>query len=136
MSGIASVLACSVAAFSMVSFAAQALPGSPAPARVAASDVTLVGGFCGPGLHRDSAHGCVPYGLPYIEGPRVGLPYVAAPTVGLPYVAAPRVGLPYIEGPRVGLPYVAAPIVGLPYVAAPRVGLPYEAGPTWGLPYW
>ena len=97
MSKIASILACCVAA-SMFSFGALALPGSPAPAKMAASDVTLVRNFCGPGLHRGRDGGCIPDRVPYgyAEAPIFGVPYVAPPAFGLPYVAAPVVGLPYI----------------------------------------
>jgi hypothetical protein len=107
MSKIASILACCVAA-SMFSFGALALPGSPAPAKMAAFDVTLVRNFCGPGLHRGPDGGCIPDRVPY--------GYAEAPIFGVPYVAPPAFGLPYVAAPVVGLPYVAPPVVGLPYI--------------------
>jgi hypothetical protein len=136
MSKIASILACCAVA-TMFSFDAQALPGSPMRAQVAASDVILVRGSCGPGFHRDFDGSCAPDGVRYgyIEAPLFGLPYIAPPTIGLPYVAPPRVGLPYVGPPTVGLPYVGPPTVGLPYVALPTARLPYVGPPTVGLPY-
>jgi hypothetical protein len=146
MSKIVSILACCVVA-SMVSFDAQALPGSPVRARVAASEVTLIRGFCGHRFHRDPDGDCVPngdaygyleapiFGLPYVAPPTVGLPYLGPPTVGLPYLGPPTVGLPYLGPPTVGLPYLGPPTVGLPYLGPPTVGLPYVAPPTVGLPY-
>jgi hypothetical protein len=138
MSKMASILSGCVVA-SMFSLQAQALPGSPVPARITASEVTLVKGGCGLGFHRDIDGDCVangylePWGLPYVAPPAVGLPY-AAPAVGLPYVAPPAVGLPYAGAP-VGLGYVAPPAVGLPYAGAPAVRLPYVEPPVVRLPY-
>jgi hypothetical protein len=138
MSNIPSILSCCVLA-SLCSFHAQALPGSPVPAHLSASEVTLVKGGCWRGFHRDIDGECIPngylepLGLPYVEPPAVRLPYVG-PTVGLPYVAPPAVGLPYV-GPTVALPYVAPPAVGLPYGGAPAVRLPYVAPPAIALPY-
>jgi hypothetical protein len=87
MSKIVSILACCVVA-SMFSFDAQAFPGSPVRAQLAASEVTLVRGFCGHRFHRDPDGDCVPNGdaYGYLEAPIFGLPYVAPPTVGLPYL--------------------------------------------------
>jgi hypothetical protein len=132
MSKIPSISACCAVA-SLFSFGAQAFPGSPAPAKMAVSEVTRVRVFCGPGFERGLYEGCVPIGLPYVAPPAIGLPYVSPPVVGLPYVAG-RVGLPYVAPPVVGLPYVSPPAVGLPYAAAP-VGLPYVSPPVVGLPY-
>jgi hypothetical protein len=47
------------------SFDAQALPGSPAPAQMAAPDVMLVRDFCGLGFHRGPYGACRPNGVPY-----------------------------------------------------------------------
>jgi hypothetical protein len=100
----------------MFSFGAQALPGSPAPARLAASEVMLVrGSSCGLGFHRGPDGGCVPSSQRYVAPRAYGLPYVAPPTFGLPYVAPPAYGLPYVAPPAFGLPYVAPPAFGLPY---------------------
>lgn len=140
MSKMASILSGCVVA-SMLSLQAQALPGSPAPARMAALEITLVKGDCGRGFHRDIDGDCVangylePWGLPYVAPPAVDLPYAAAPAVGLGYVAPPAVGLPYAAAPAVGLGYVAPPAVGLPYAGAPAVRLPYVEPPLVRLPY-
>jgi hypothetical protein len=141
MSKIASILACCVVALTF-SLDARALPGSPVPAQAAASQVTLVKGFCGRGFHRSPYDGgCVPYagpqafGLPYIEPPAVRLPYIEPPAVRLPYAELPSVRLPYVEPPTVRLPYVELPATRLPYVGLPPVRLPYVEPPAVGLPY-
>ena len=86
MSKIASILACGVMA-SMFSFDAQAFPGSPTPAQVAAPEVMLARDFCGLGFHRDPYGVCVPNGVPY--------GYVAPVVVAPPVMVAPRVVCPY-----------------------------------------
>jgi hypothetical protein len=89
MSKIASILACSAMVL-IFSFDAQALPGSPAPAQMAAPDVMLVRDFCGLGFHRGPYGACVPNGVPYgYVAPVVVAPYAA------PVVVAPRVVCPY-----------------------------------------
>ena len=93
MPKIASMLACCAVA-SLFSFDAQALPGSPALAHVAAPEVMLVRGFCGLGFHRGPYGGCVRNGVPY--------GYVAPPVyVAPPIYVAPPVKVP----PRVVCPY-------------------------------
>ncbi|THD56209.1 MAG: hypothetical protein E8A46_04110 [Bradyrhizobium sp.] len=142
MPKIASILACCAVA-SMVSLAAQALPGSPAPTQVPASEVIMVSSPCWDGFHRSRATGrCVSdgvtyagpqaFGLPYVELPSVRLPYAELP-VRLPYIEPPAVRLPYAELP-VRLPYVEPPAVRLPYAELP-VRLPYVEPPAVGLPY-
>lgn len=140
MSKTVSILACCVVT-SIFSVATQAFAGSPVPARMARSEVVLVGGGCKNGYHRDldGTHYCYAkaksFGLPYVAPPDVGLPYVSPPNVGLPYAPPPNIGLPYVTPANVGLPYVGPPNVGLPYVNPPNVGLPYLGAPTVGLPY-
>jgi hypothetical protein len=140
MSKIASILACCVVALRF-SLDAQALPGSPVPAQVAASQVTLVRGFCGRGFYRSRSDGCLPYagpqafGLPYVELPSVRLPYAELPSVRLPYAETPSVRLPYAELPPVRLPYAELPAARLPYAELPAVRLPYVEPPAVGLPY-
>ena len=142
MSKMASILSCCVLA-SVFSFPAQALPGLPVQAQLAAQlsapEVTLVRGGCWRGYHRDIDGECIPNGyrdpgLPYVEPPYVRLPYVGGPAVALPYVGGPAVALPYVGGPAVALPYVGGPAAALPYVHAP-VRLPYVAPPAVALPY-
>jgi hypothetical protein len=138
MSKLASILTCCVAL--MVSFQAQAFPASSVPARMTASDVTLVKGGCGSGFHRDIDGECIAnrywdHGLPYVEPPYVRLPYLGGPAVALPYVGGPAVALPYVGGPAVALPYVGGPAVALPYGHGPVVRLPYVAPPAIALPY-
>ncbi len=127
----------------MVSLAAQALPGSPVPAQVAASEIIMVSNACWDGFHRSRATGrCVSdgvtyagpqaFGLPYVELPSVRLPYAELP-VHLPYIEPPAVRLPYAELP-VRLPYIEPPAVRLPYAELP-VRLPYVEPPAVGLPY-
>ncbi len=83
MSKIASMMACCAVAL-LFSVGARALPGSPAPAQMATSEVIQVRGFCGLGFHRGPYGGCVPNGVPY--------GYVAPPVyVGPPVYAAPPV---------------------------------------------
>jgi hypothetical protein len=139
MSKIASILAgCAVA--SMFSLDAQAVPGSPARTRllvseVAASEVTLVGGFCEAGFHRSrSRGGCVPNGVTYAGPQTFGLPYVEPPVVRLPYVEGPVARLPYEELP-VRVPYAELPVVRLPYAELPPVRLPYVDPPVVRVPY-
>jgi hypothetical protein len=141
MPKIASILAC-CAMVSMFSLETQALPGSPAPAQGATSQLVLVKGYCGRGYHhRRSDNACVPYagaqafGLPYAELPSVRLPYAELPAVRLPYAELPPVRLPYVELPAVRLPYVEPPAVRLPYAELPPVHLPYVEPPVVGLPY-
>jgi hypothetical protein len=135
MSHTATILACCVVT-SILSGVAQALPGSPLPAQMAASGVILVSGGCGHGFHHDPDGGCAPNGVyDYIETKFFGLPYLAPPNAGLPYVSLPNVGVPYIGPPNTGLPYIGPPNVGLPYVGPPNVGLPYITPPNVGLPY-
>jgi hypothetical protein len=86
MSKIASILACGVMA-SIFSFDAQAFPGSPASAQVAAPEVMLVRDFCGLGFHRDPYGVCVLNGVPY--------GYAAPVVVAPPVMVAPRVVCPY-----------------------------------------
>lgn len=146
MSKMASILACCVAT-AILSVTAQALPGSPVPARMGVSEVILVSGRCGHGFHRDLDGDCVAngvphddvetkfFGLPYVALPDVRLPYAALPDVRLPYAGLPDVRLPYLAPPNVGLPYVGPPAIGLRYIEPPAVGLPYLAPPNVGLPY-
>jgi hypothetical protein len=54
---------------------------------MSASDVILVGDFCGLGFHRTPWGACVPNGAPY--------GYVAPVVVALVVVVAPRVACPY-----------------------------------------
>ncbi len=143
MPKIASILACCAVA-SMVSLAAQAFPGSPAPAQAPALEVIKVSGPCWDGFHRSRATGrCVSdgvtyagpqaFGLPYVELPSVRLPYLDPPAVRLPYAELP-VRLPYVEPPAVRLPYLDPPAVRLPYAELPT-RLPYVEPPAVGLPY-
>jgi hypothetical protein len=143
MPKIASILACAAVA-SMVSLAAQALPGSPTPAQVAGSEVIMVSSPCWEGFHRSRATGrCVSdgvtyagpqaWGLPYVELPSVRLPYAELPPVRLPYLDPPAVRLPYAELPT-RLPYIEPPAVRLPYAELPA-RLPYVEPPAVGLPY-
>jgi hypothetical protein len=140
MSKIASILAGCVVA-STISLDAQALPGSPVTAQVAASQVTLVRGFCERGFHRSRSNGCVPnvgpqaFGLPYVEPPAVRLPYVELPAVRLPYAELPAVRLPYAELPAARLPHAELPAARLPYGELPAARLPYVEPPAVGLPY-
>jgi hypothetical protein len=96
----------------MVSLAAQALPGSPAPAQVAAFEVMTVSSACWDGFHRSRATGrCVSDGVTYAGPQAFGLPYVEPLAVRLPYVELPPVRLPYAELPT-RLPYVELPVLG------------------------
>jgi hypothetical protein len=89
MPKIASILVCGFMG-SMISFGAQALPGSSAPANLGVPEVTLVRGFCGLGRHRGPYGGCVLNGVPYgYVAPVVVAPY--AP----PVVVVPRAVCPY-----------------------------------------
>lgn len=123
MPKIASILACCAVA-SMVSLAAQALPGSPTPAQVPASDVMMVSSPCWDGFHRSRATGrCVSNDVSYAGPQAWGVPYVDLPRVRLPYAELP-VRLPYIDPPAVRLPYAELPL-RLPYIEPPAVRLPY-----------
>ena len=128
----------------MVSLAAQALPGSPTPAKVPATEIVMVSSPCWDGFHRSRATGrCVSngvtdagpqaWGLPYVDLPTVRLPYAELPPVRLPYIDPLAVRLPYAELPA-RLPYVEPPAVRLPY-AELRGSLPYVEPPAVGLPY-
>ena len=80
-------LACAVLG-SLACFGAQALPISPLGSQVAAPDVTLVEGGCGPGFHRNEFGRCRPNrGEEVIVVP--GAPVVVAPAA--PVVVAPPV---------------------------------------------
>jgi hypothetical protein len=97
MSKAASILACGAMAL-IFSFDARALPGSSAPAQVAAPDVMLVRDFCGLGFHRGPYGACRPNGVPYgYVAPVVVAPY-AAPVVVAPPVVCPY-GYYYYYGP-------------------------------------
>jgi hypothetical protein len=67
--------------FSVVSFNAQALPAAPSSSEYGPSDVTLIAGGCGIGLHRG------PYGGCRVNG--VGAAVVVAPAAPV-VVVAPR----------------------------------------------
>jgi hypothetical protein len=85
MSKIASMLACCAVA-SLISFGAQALPGLPAPAQVARTEVIPVLGFCGLGAHRSAYGYCVPNGVVVVPPPAY---YVAPPVAVVPRVVCP-----------------------------------------------
>jgi hypothetical protein len=76
----------------LLSFNVQAFPALSEPPQTAASDMTLVRGFCGLGRHRGPYGGCVRNGAvvapPVIVAPRYAPPpVVVAPP---PVVVAPR----------------------------------------------
>jgi hypothetical protein len=90
MSKIAAFLSCMIMGSSMISFGAQALPGSPAPASLGVPQVMPVRGLCGLGRHRGPYGGCVLNGVPYgYVAPVVVAPYAA------PVVVVPRAVCPY-----------------------------------------
>jgi hypothetical protein len=134
MPKMASILACCAVA-SMVSLAAQALPGSPVPAQVPAFEVMMVSSACWDGFHRSRTTGrCVSDGVTYAGPQAFGLPYVEPPAVRLPYAELPAVRLPYLDPPAIRLPYAELPPVRLPYLDPPAVRLPYAELPA-RLPY-
>lgn len=96
---LALVLALPVLLFS---FNAQAISALPVPAQTAASNMTLVRGFCGLGRHRGPYGGCIR------NGAVVGPPVVVTP----PVVVAPRYVPPVVVTPR----YAPPPVVTAPPV--------------------
>ena len=72
----ASIFVCGVLG-SILSFSANAVPISSAPAKVVVPDVVLVRGFCGPGFHRGLYGYCLRNGTNYVYVP----PPVALPGV-------------------------------------------------------
>jgi len=84
----------------LFSFNVQALSALSVPAQTAASDMTLVRGFCGLGRHRGPYGGCVR------NGTVVAPPVVVAPRyVPPPVVVAPRYAPPPVVGAPPVCPY-------------------------------
>jgi hypothetical protein len=79
----------------LFSFSAEAFSALPMPAKTAASEMTLVRGFCGLGRHRGPYGGCVRNGAvvappvvvtpPVVVGPRYAPPPVAVEEPVCPY---------------------------------------------------
>jgi hypothetical protein len=85
MSKITLVLAFAVLA-SIISWEAQAFPGSPAPLQAGMPEVMVVRGFCGLGAHRSAYGYCVPNGVVVVPPPAY---YVAPPVAVMPSVVCP-----------------------------------------------